>query len=246
MIEFTYLQWIISIICALMIGFAKAGIPGSGILVPLLAASIIPAKESTGFVLPMLIMADILAIIYWRRYVEWKQLFRLLPWAWLGIFSGFVGMIYISNENLKTFIGLLVLILLGVSWLRIKVFSDERIPDHWFFAALLGTLAGSTSMMANAAGPVMVIYLMAMRLNKESFIGTSAWFFWLINLSKFPFSFRLDLINLQSFQTNLVLLPGILVGGIAGILLVHRISQKVFDMVVKLLAIGAAFYLIFS
>jgi uncharacterized membrane protein YfcA len=244
MINFTFLQWLISVLCAMMIGFTKAGIPGSGILVPLLAASIMPAKESTGFILPMLIMADIFAIVYWRRHVEWKQLIRLLPWALLGIFSGFLGMSYISNMELRIFIGILVLVLISVSCLMNKVFPNDSVPEHWLFAALLGTLAGSTSMMANAAGPVMVIYLLAMRLPKESFIGTSAWFFWLINLLKLPFSQRLDLINLQSLQTNLVLLPCIVVGGIVGIILVKRISQNVFNRAVQVLAVGGALFLI--
>jgi uncharacterized membrane protein YfcA len=246
MIDFTYLQWIISILCALMIGFTKAGIPGSGILVPLLAASIMPARESTGFVLPMLIMADIFAIFYWRRHVEWKQLIRLMPWAWLGIFSGFLGMSHISNTHLRIFIGILILILMGISWLTGKAFSENRMPEHWLFAAVLGILAGSTSMMANAAGPVMVIYLMAMRLPKENFIGTSAWFFWIVNLSKLPFSQKLDLINLQSFQTNLALLPCIIFGGIIGIFLVHRISQNIFNRAVQLLAVAGALFLIFT
>lgn len=243
---FTYLQWAVSIICALMIGFTKAGIPGSGILVPLLAASIMPAKESTGFILPMLIMADMFAIIYWRRHVEWKQLVRLLPWAFLGIVTGFLGMSYISNTDLRKLIGILVLALMGISWVRNKVFPDDRIPNHWLFAALLGSLAGSTSMMANAAGPVMVIYLLAMRLHKESFIGTSAWFFCLINLLKLPFSHRLNLINFHSLQTNLVLLPCIIIGGLIGIFLVHRISQKVFNGVVQVLAVCGALFLIFT
>ncbi len=193
----------------------------------------------------MLIMADIFAIIYWRRHVEWRQLVRLLPWALLGIFLGFLGMNYISNMHLRIFIGVLVLVLMGVSWLREKLFSNDSIPGHWLFAAVLGVLAGSTSMMANAAGPVMVIYLMAMRLPKESFIGTSAWFFWLINLSKLPFSNRLDLISLQSLQTNLLLLPSILIGGIIGIFLVHRISQKFFNGAVQILAVCGALFLIF-
>lgn len=246
MIKLTYLQWVISILCSLMIGFSKSGIPGSGIVVPPIMASIMPARESTGFVLPLLIMADILAILFWRRYVDWFQLMKLMPWAWLGIFLGFLGMGQISNEGLKVFIGMLILILMAVSWMREKIFPDDRIPGHWLFAAFLGTLAGANSMMANAAGPVMIIYLMAMGLSKESFIGTSAWFFWIINLSKLPFSHRLDLINPESLLANLALLPFIVTGGIMGILLVHRISQKSFDNVVKFLAIGAAVYLVLS
>lgn len=242
--SFTFSQWIISILCALLIGFTKAGIPGIGILIPPLAASIIPARESTGFILPMLIMADIFAIIYWRKHVDKKQLFRLLPWAWAGIAAGAAGMKYISNEQLRIFIGLLVLILMALSWIKEKMLHDDIIPSHWLFAAVLGTLAGATTMMANAAGPVMVIYLMAMRLPKENFIGTSAWFFFIVNLSKLPFSHWLDLITLQSVQVNFMLLPCIITGGIIGIRLVKSISQKAFNTVVKSFAVGAALFLI--
>lgn len=243
MTDFSSFQWSVTLICALMIGFAKTGIPGSGALVAPLMATIIPAKESTGFVLPMLVMADILAIVYWRRHVEWRQLARLLPWAWLGIMLGYLCMGHISNDHLKVFIGMVVLVLMGISWLRDRRVPDDRIPSHWLFAAIMGVMAGFTSMMANAAGVVMAIYLMAMGLRKEAFIGTSAWFFWIINLSKLPFSHRLDLITIQSLKSNMVLLPCIVIGGILGVVLVHRIPQKTFDTVVKILAAGAAVYL---
>jgi uncharacterized membrane protein YfcA len=243
MIDFSAFQWSIALICAVMIGFAKTGIPGSGVLIAPLMVTIMPAKESTGFVLPMLAMADILAIVYWRRHVEWRQLARLLPWTWFGIVLGYLCMGRISNEHLKVFIGVLVLVLMGISWLRDRKVPDDRIPNHWLFAAFMGTLAGLTSMMANAAGAVMVIYLMAMGLRKEAFIGTRAWFFWIVNLSKLPFSRRLNLITARSLQTNLTLLPCIMIGGVLGVLAVHRIPQKSFDVVVKILAAAAAVYL---
>ena len=243
MIDFSPLQWSVALICAVMIGFTKTGIPGVGTLVIPLMAAIIPAKESTGFVLPMLAMADILAIIYWRRHVEWRQLARLLPWTWVGIVLGYLCMGHISNEHLKIFIGVLVLVLMGVSWLRDRKVPDDRVPNYWLFAASMGVLAGFVSMMANAAGPVMIIYLMAMGLRKEAFVGTRAWFFWVVNLSKLPFSHRLDLITIQSLKTNIALLPCIVIGGILGVMAVHRVPQKTFNVVVKILAAGAAVYL---
>jgi hypothetical protein len=232
------------ILCALLIGFTKVGIPGIGILIPILAASIMPAKESTGFILPMLTMADIFAIIYWRRHVVWKQLLRLLPWSFTGIVAGYAAMSHITNEQLRRFIGLLVLILMILSWLKDKRLPDDYIPTHWLFAAVLGTLAGATSMMANAAGPVMVIYLTSMRLPKANFIGTSAWFFFIINLLKLPFSHWLNLVTLQSVEVNLMLLPCIIAGGLTGIFLVKRISQDAFNIIVKILAGIAALLLI--
>lgn len=244
MYSFTSIEWAVIIACALLIGFTKAGIPGIGILIPILAASIMPAKESTGFILPMLTMADIFAIIYWRRHVAWKQLLRLLPWAFTGIVAGYAAMSHITDEGLRRFIGLLVITLLVLSWIKDKRLPDDYIPNHWFFAAVMGTLAGATSMMANAAGPVMVIYLTSMRLPKANFIGTSAWFFFIVNLLKLPFSHKLDLVTIQSIQVNLLLLPCIIAGGVAGIMLVKRISQGAFNIIVKILAGMAAMMLI--
>jgi uncharacterized protein len=244
MFSFTFIEWAVIILCALLIGFTKAGIPGIGILIPILAASIMPAKESTGFILPMLTMADIFAIIYWRRHVAWKQLLRLLPWSFTGIIAGYASMSHITNEELKKFIGFLVLILMLLSWIKDKRLPDDYIPTHWLFAAVLGTLAGATSMMANAAGPVMVIYLTSMRLPKENFIGTSAWFFFIINLSKLPFSQRLDLVTIKSIQINLILLPCLIAGGLIGIMLVKKIPQGAFNSIVKILAGVAALMLI--
>jgi uncharacterized membrane protein YfcA len=244
MYSFTFIEWAVVIICALLIGFTKAGIPGIGILIPILAASIMPAKESTGFILPMLTMADIFAIVYWRRHVAWKELIRLLPWSITGIVAGFIVMHHITNDGLRKFIGLLVIILLILSWIKDKRLPDDYIPTHWLFAAVMGTLAGATSMMANAAGPVMVIYLTSMRLPKANFIGTSAWFFFIVNLLKLPFSHRLDLVTIQSIQINLMLLPCLIAGGFAGIMLVKRIPQGAFNVIVKILAGMAALMLI--
>ena len=246
MLEFSTIEWAIVILCALLIGFSKTGIPGTGILMVPLMAMVMPAKQSTGFVLPMLAMADIMAIIYWRRHVEARHLIRLLPWAWLGVIIGAVCLRYISNAQLKPTIGAIVLVLIIGSWIRERLVDDAQIPTHWFFAALMGVLAGSTSMMANAAGPVMILYLMAMRLAKREFIGTGAWFFWILNLSKLPFSSKLDLINGPSLVTNLSLLPVLLLGGILGIFLVQRVPQKAFDFIVKFLAMASALYLCVS
>ena len=243
MLDFSVIQWTVVISAALMIGFSKTGVPGTGILIPPLMASVMPAKASTGFVLPMLAMADIMAIVYWRRHVEWRHLFRLLPWTWLGVIMGFLLMGQITDDQLKRFIGVLVLGLLGLAWFRVTNVNNDHIPHHWLFAAFIGLLAGSTSMLANAAGPVMIIYLVAMRLPKNEFIGTRAWFFWILNLSKMPFSANLDLMNASSLLTNLALVPCLVIGGLLGIALVNVIPQRAFDRIVKLLALAAALYL---
>ena len=120
---------------------------------------------------------------------------------------------------------------------------EDRVPTHWAFVAGVGVLAGVTTMMANAAGPIMTIYLLAMRFDKKQFIGTQAWFFWIVNLSKLPLSGRLGLVTAQTLQANAMVLPAIMAGGLLGIFLVHRISQTTFNAVVRVMAIGAGAYL---
>ena len=244
MLDFNTFSWFVVSFCAVMIGFSKTGIPGAAILVIPLLAGIMPARDSTGFLLPILALADIMAIIYWRRHVDWPRLLRLLPWTMLGVGIGYIVLKYITNKQLMPVIGIVVLILIAVTWwTNSRGGAKKKIPTYWWFAAIMGILAGSTSMMANAAGPIMTIYLLAMRLEKNEFIGTTAWFFWMLNLSKIPFSTNLGLINEASLLTDLALLPCIILGGIGGIMLVHRIPQRAFNITVEALAAISAIYL---
>ncbi len=235
MMEFDGLAWLVVIVSSGMIGFSKAGIPGAGVLVVPLLASIMPARESTGFLLPLLCVGDIVAIIYWRRHVDWQKLGRLLPWTMAGIVAGYFWLGHITDEQLMPLIGLVVLSMIGLSHLR-KNDDKDKAPSAWWIACFIGMIAGCASMMANAAGPIIVIYMLAMGMKKKEIIGTQAWFFWILNLSKTPFSHNLDLINGQTLLTGLVLVPAILAGGALGIFFAHRIPQRLFNIVVEVLA----------
>jgi uncharacterized membrane protein YfcA len=245
-VGFSVADWIVIALCAVMTGFSKTGIPGAAIVAVPLLALVMPARQSTGFLLPMLILADVMAILYWRRHVHWKSLAHLLPWTLVGLCIGYVCMGKVTDRQLKPIIGSVVLVLVVGAWIRERTVADDRVPTHWAFAAAAGVLAGVTTMLANAAGPIMAIYLLAMRFDKKRFIGTQAWFFWVVNLSKLPLSQKLGLVTVQTFQADLLVLPAILAGGVLGIILVHRISQDAFNAVVRVLAIAAGAYLCIS
>jgi len=100
-------------------------------------------------------------------------------------------------------------------------------------------------MMANAAGPIMIIYFVAMQLPKVAFVGTSAWFFFVLNWLKVPFSANLDLMTAESVKLNLMMIPAIAVGAVVGIVFLKRIPQKVFNTVVQVLAVAGAIKLLF-
>jgi len=185
-----------------------------------------------------------MAVIYWRRHVQWRHLLRLLPWTLFGIFAGYYILGDVKDRHLMGIIGIIILALICLTtWQNSRYGRGRSIPTNLGFAAFMGILAGVTTMMANAAGPVMVIYLLAMKFDKKGFIGTSAWFFWTVNLIKIPLMHDLGLITRASILTDLALLPAILLGGFLGIRMVNHIPQKGFNAVVTLLAIIAAVHL---
>ena len=240
------LGWIVVALCAVMVGISKTGIPGMGILIVPLMALVLPVRKSTGILLGILILADLFAIVYHRRNAKWGHILRLLPAAFAGIVAGYFGLKVVDDQELKPIIGGICLLMLGISYWRTRVRGeDSPIPTRWWFAVGLGFMAGVTTMMANAAGPVMIIYLLAMRLPKIEFVGTSAWFFFVVNWLKVPFSANLNLMTVDSVKLNLMLLPCIAVGAFTGIFFLKRIPEKVFAAVVQILAAAAAIKLLF-
>ncbi len=233
-------------VSAVVVGVSKTGMPGLGILpVPMMALAF-STRESTGLLLGLLILADLFAVTYHRRNARWRLVLRLLPAALAGIVAGYFGLKVINDQQLKPIIGGIVLVMLGLNCWRTRAGGEEApVPAQWWFAATLGFMAGVTTMMANAAGPVMIIYLLAMRLPKIEFVGTSAWFFFTVNWLKVPFSATLNLVTAESVKLNLMMLPFIGVGALLGILVLKRIPQKAFTMIVQILAAVAAVRLLF-
>ena len=244
--DLNFFGWITVAVCAIMIGISKTGIPGLGILVVPLMALVLPTRQSTGILLGILILADVFAITYHRHNARWLHVLILLPPALAGIVVGYFGLKVVSDRQLKPIIGAIVLLMLGINYWRTRG-KDRNAPiqSPWWLAILLGFMAGITTMMANAAGPVMIIYLLAMRLPKTEFVGTAAWFFFVINWLKVPFSANLNLMTLESVKLDLMMLPFIAAGAVTGIFFLKRIPQKAFTAVVQILAVAAAIKLLF-
>jgi len=227
--DITGIQWIGLCIAGFLIGMSKAGIKGTGLIMIPVLAELFGGKLSSGLVLPMLAMADICAVIYYNRHAEWKYIWKLLPAAVIGIFLGiWVGEI-IPDQNFKQLMALFVL--MGVGYMAWREFGKnlKPIPANWGVATLFGSLGGFSTMIGNAAGPIMSTYLLATKLPKNSFIGTGAWFFLILNLFKIPFHVMIwKTITWSSIQVNFSLFPLILVGLVVGIRIVRFIPEKGF------------------
>lgn len=242
---FTATQWILACVAACGIGVSKSGLPGISLLHVVIFAQLFPGPQSTGVVLPMLICGDIGAVLLFRRHADWSHVFRTLPPAVAGVLAGWWILRSVRTTHFGPLIGSIVLALAVLQLVRhARPVWFQHVPHSRLFAWSMGLLAGVTTMLANAAGPVMALYLLAVSLPKEVFIGTSAWFFLLINLIKVPFSAQLGLITPQSLGFNLFLIPAIACGLFLGRSLVRRIPQNIFDVLVLVLAIVAAIKLL--
>ncbi len=236
-----------------MVGLSKSAIPGLGILFVPLFAQVLPARASTGALLPLLILGDVFAVILYRRHAVWGHLVRLLPWTAAGIVLGFLLMGKLDDAVFKPVLGALVIVMLAVNLgrdLRARGPKTDREPSlrGWpavVFSAVMGLLAGATTMVANAAGPVMMVYLLSMRLPKDEFLGTSAWFFLIVNCVKVPFSAGLGLITPPSLLLDAALSAAVVAGALAGAVAAKRMPQKVFGIAVQALSLGAAVLMFF-
>jgi len=239
---FSPATWTTLLAAAFLQGVAKGGVPGVSILAIPLVAMVIPGKAATGLILPMLILGDVFALAYWRRAASWRDLLRALPWALAGVAAGTVFLTRINDRHMRPIIGGIVLaILLAHVW-RLRLApkpADDTQADHparrHLFAAFMGSLGGFTTMIANAAGPVMGTYFLTLRLSKATFLGTSAWFFFIVNWVKAPFMVHLDMITASSLMVNLLMAPGLLAGVAVGVFIARRLNQQAFEWAVILL-----------
>ncbi len=228
-------QWVLAILAAAISGLSKGGISGIGILAVPIFALILPARNSVGVVLLILICADIVAVTFYRRHAVWSHLWRLFPWAATGIVLGFFAMGQINDRQVARLIGGILVALVGLQFWRKRTAGEpdrdiELAPPHPWLVVTTGILAGFTTMVANAAGPIMILYFLAMRLPKMEFVGTAAWYFLVLNIFKVPFSYSLGLINPASLWIDVKLAPFAVAGVLTGRWLLRFINQDLFEI----------------
>lgn len=244
MIDLAWYGWAILVVAALVIGMSKTALPGSGIVSVALFAAVLPAKQSTGTILLLLITADVFAVSMYRRHANWKVLVRLAPAVIVGVLLGVVFLAIADDAWVKKVIGVILLGVIALTLFRGRLGGDPS-RSHRLAAAGYGTLAGFTTMVANAAGGVMSMYFLAVRFPVREFLGTAAWFFFLVNVSKVPFSIGLGLITPAGLWIDLLLVVPVVIGALVGRRIVDRLDQRLFDrLVIGFTVVGAVYLLV--
>jgi hypothetical protein len=239
-------------VAAVGVGFAKTAIGGVASVSVALFATVLPARESTGALLPLLLVGDVIAVTIYRRHADWPALLRLFPSVAVGVLVGVAFVARVDDTAMRRMIGsvllVLVLVHLGQRWHRRdqdpEVLREDQHRRRHATALVFGVLAGFTTMVANAGGPVMSIYLLSAGLGMLGFLGTSAWFFFAVNLFKVPFSVGLDLISVESLILDLWLIPAVVVGAFLGRSVIHRVDQGRFEVLVLVFVVLSSAYLL--
>jgi uncharacterized protein len=238
-IDFSALQWLMMLGGTAVIGMSKAGIKGIDMLNVTLMALVFGGKASTGVVLPLLCLADIFAVFYYKRHVQWEHFWKLLPPMFVGVVLG----VYIGkdvDERVFKKIMAVIIVLTVIIMLVLEKAKDLKVPKGYKFSTFMGLVSGVATMLGNLAGAFSNIYFLALRMSKNDFIGTAAWVFLVINLSKVPFQiFTWKNIDVSTLTIDLYLIPALIVGFFIGVKLVGKINEVLFRrMILALTFLG--------
>jgi uncharacterized membrane protein YfcA len=237
-------QWAVLAFSAICLGVSKTGIINIGNLAIPLFVLVFGAKPSTGVILPLLCLGDLFAVVYYRRHAEWKYVFRLLPWALAGFALALVVDRMVPTEGFKILIGICILAGLAVMFINDRRGKNTAVPSAWWFSAIFGVIGGFSTMIGNAAGPIMSVFLLSARLPKAAFVGTAAWIFLIINYLKLPLQYFVwKNISIATLLLDLILAPCLFVGVLLGIILVKKISESLFRVFIYALLLISALLL---
>ncbi len=239
--ELTGIQLLLFIVAAIAIGFSKTGVTGATLPAVALIACTFGAKQSSGIMLTMLIIGDFLAVFNYGKYGKFKDVMRVLPPALAGLLLGGVVGGFLNDAQFKFLLGIIISICSVLLVCQEKSGKTIKVPDHPFYHVMVGILSGFSSMVGNAAGPIFSVYLLSLSFDKNKFMGTTSWFFLIVNLLKLPFLiFSWHTVNLGTVKYTVYMLPCILIGALLGVYFIKKINERLFKMLVIIMTTLAA------
>lgn len=224
---------------------AKAGLRGVDILNVTVMALIFGSKASTGIMLPLLCVADILAVTYYNRHAEWVHFKRKMPWIIAGVLLGWwIGKDLNEAVFKKIMASIILLATLAMIWNEYK--KSERVSGNKLLAPVLGLTVGFTTMLGNLAGAFSNIYFLLLKFPKNKFIGTVSWMFLFVNLFKLPFHiFSWKTIQIETIKYDLLLLPTLFLGFWLGVKVVSQINNDLYRKIIIWLTVLGAVLMFF-
>ena len=233
-------------VAVFLYGFSKTAVPGTGVLAGPLLVAALGAAPASGFVMPLLLVGDLFALARYRQHANWPLIVRVIPGVLVGVGLTALLFWYVDTRTLGRIVGLLILVSVALEvWRRRRPRIPETTGKHRAAAALFGTLAGMTTMAANSGGAAMTLYLLNMRVSMLAFMGTFAWFFFILNAIKVPILVGLGFLDGESLRWSLAFSPVVVAGALIGYATFRRMDERVFaNVALALSAVASAWLLV--
>jgi uncharacterized protein len=216
---------------ALFTGFIKAGVPSLGTLLTASVALIFPPRDALGITLLYLLVGDTIAVSLYWRLAHWKELIKMVLPVLTGIILGGISLAYLDNDNLGLTLGLVVIVLVSLEPLRPQLTGWALDHPHSVRSGS-GVIAGIATTIGNAAGPILSLYFLLLKLDKKAFVGTGSIFFLFVNVAKIPIFIGQGIFQPMYFGSVLLTAPLVLVGALGGKKFLEWISQLWFNRIV--------------
>ena len=245
---FTVGALLVGAIAAIVTGLSKTALPGAGLLAVPLFAMVAEGRAIPGVTLPVLLFADLFAVSWYRHHTRWDLLRPLAVWVTAGFAVG-TAFFVIVGTNVRALEVVIALGIIAVVTLQIVRIVRNTPPRHTTTAetALYGTAGGFTTFVSNSAGPIMNTYLVGLGLDRTALVGTSAWFYFAVNLAKIPVYLAIGawstggaFFSAESLRYDLMLLPFVVIGVYGGRALLPRLHDRFFLWLVLVLSLAGA------
>ncbi|NGF55788.1 sulfite exporter TauE/SafE family protein [Parapedobacter sp. SGR-10] len=242
------IAWILYFFCAFLMGLAKTGIQNIGSIAVPIFAFLFGAKESTGIVLILLAMSDLMSVIYYRKQLIWSEVLKLLPMALFGLVFAIIIGKYIDDKTFKIVMASCILFGVGIMFWTEHVHESQKetLSNGKWYSPVFGFIMGFSTMIGNAAGPALSVYLLSRKMDKFTFVATGAWFIMILNYVKIPLQiFVWHNVTWAGLLLNLMAIPFIILGGITGIKLLKKLPERRFKRIIQILVIISSVLMFF-
>jgi uncharacterized membrane protein YfcA len=220
--------WLIAIAAVLIVGLSKSGLLGSlGLVAVPMLSLVMPPRDAAGMMLPLLLVMDAITVWNYRKDADWSILKIMVPGALVGTLIGWALWSFVSDAMVLLMVGVITLLFVADALLPLRK-KLEGLPPSKPWGAFWGAAAGFTSFISHTGGPPYQIYTLPRRMSPVLYSGTSAFFFAIVNTSKLAPYYFLGQLNVSNLWHALLLVPVAIIGVVAGVWLVRRISVKQF------------------
>ncbi len=228
---------------ALFTGFIKAGMPSLGTLLTASVALMFPPRDALGITLMYLLVGDMVAVTLYWRLAHWQELKKMMLPVLAGVILGGILLAFLNNENLGLTLGVVVLALVSLEPLRPRL-TQWALEHPGSVRSGSGLLAGIATTIGNAAGPILSLYFLLLKLDKKAFVGTGSIFFLFVNVAKIPIFLGQGIFHMQYLGSVALTAPLVLLGALGGKKFLEWISQQWFNRIVLSLTALAGFWLV--